>query len=205
MSDSNSMNLHGSVPISRVSSSDTTISNASTSTSSSCPLPRRSDDIVDTGDSQYLQQHTIQPSSGQPSDNHPTSNPQPSQAVEGYDPHREAEPVGDEEPIADQDEHAREDESRPNYRNRITVVAPDAVGQVKKSKTDELIDRQERAIAALLTRFKNLVLLAALPTEDAFTKETAAAEGLRMEVESNALVNSYSFHIILSSPCNIWI
>lgn len=62
------------------------------------------------------------------------------------------------------------------------------VNIVYNSKTDELKDRQERAIAALLTRFKNLVVLAALPTEDAFTKETAAAEGLRMEVESNALV-----------------
>ncbi|APA15188.1 hypothetical protein sscle_14g099580 [Sclerotinia sclerotiorum 1980 UF-70] len=56
--------------------------------------------------------------------------------------------------------------------------------------TTALIDRQERAIAALLTRFKNLVVLAALPTEDAFAKETAAAEGLRMEVESNALTSA---------------
>ncbi|TGO50298.1 hypothetical protein BOTNAR_0397g00050 [Botryotinia narcissicola] len=56
--------------------------------------------------------------------------------------------------------------------------------------TAALIDRQERAIAALLIRFQNLVKLAALPTEDAFTKETAAAEGLRMEVESNALTSA---------------
>lgn len=70
-----------------------------------------------------------------------------------------------------------------------TVVAPTAPTAIAKMPTaNELVDRQERAIAALLTRFKNLVLLAALPTEDAFTKETAAAEGLRMEVESNALV-----------------
>ncbi|PQE10836.1 Cell cycle control protein [Rutstroemia sp. NJR-2017a WRK4] len=56
--------------------------------------------------------------------------------------------------------------------------------------TSALIDREERAIAALLTRFKNLVSLAALPTEDAFAKEIAAAEGLRMEVESNALTSA---------------
>ncbi|KAF7944308.1 hypothetical protein EAE96_010706 [Botrytis aclada] len=56
--------------------------------------------------------------------------------------------------------------------------------------TAALIDRQERAIAALLIRFQNLVKLASLPTEDAFTKETAAAEGLRMEVESNALTSA---------------
>ncbi|KAM3073626.1 hypothetical protein ACMFMG_004489 [Clarireedia jacksonii] len=56
--------------------------------------------------------------------------------------------------------------------------------------TNALIDREERAIAALLTRFKNLVSLAALPAEDAFAKEIAAAEGLRMEVESNALTSA---------------
>ncbi|TEY71081.1 hypothetical protein BOTCAL_0102g00050 [Botryotinia calthae] len=61
---------------------------------------------------------------------------------------------------------------------------------LRASKADKLTDRQERAIAALLIRFQNLVKLAALPTEDAFTKETAAAEGLRMEVESNALTSA---------------
>ncbi|QSZ37716.1 hypothetical protein DSL72_008815 [Monilinia vaccinii-corymbosi] len=75
------------------------------------------------------------------------------------------------------------------YRS-TTVVAPAAVAIAKNSNADEYIDRQQRAIAALLTRFKNLVLLAALPTGDAFTKETAAAEGLRMEVESNALTSA---------------
>ncbi|KAJ8068216.1 hypothetical protein OCU04_003785 [Sclerotinia nivalis] len=72
----------------------------------------------------------------------------------------------------------------------ILVNPPAAVAIVRKSKANKLVDRQERAIAALLTRFKNLVVLAALPTEDAFAKETAAAEGLRMEVESNALTSA---------------
>ncbi|KAF7879713.1 uncharacterized protein EAF02_007883 [Botrytis sinoallii] len=66
----------------------------------------------------------------------------------------------------------------------------DNLAEIRRSKADELTDRQERAIAALLIRFQNLVKLAALPTEDAFTKETAAAEGLRMEVESNALTSA---------------
>ncbi|KAF7897847.1 uncharacterized protein EAF01_008813 [Botrytis porri] len=66
----------------------------------------------------------------------------------------------------------------------------DNLAELRRSKADELTDRQERAIAALLIRFQNLVKLAALPTEDAFTKEIAAAEGLRMEVESNALTSA---------------
>ncbi|EDN92932.1 predicted protein [Sclerotinia sclerotiorum 1980 UF-70] len=72
----------------------------------------------------------------------------------------------------------------------ILIEPPGATVRVRKFKANILLDRQERAIAALLTRFKNLVVLAALPTEDAFAKETAAAEGLRMEVESNALTSA---------------
>ncbi|KAE9367853.1 hypothetical protein N431DRAFT_429167 [Stipitochalara longipes BDJ] len=53
-----------------------------------------------------------------------------------------------------------------------------------------LIDRQQRAVAALLTRFKYLVDLAATPVEDGATKEVAAANAFRMEVESSALVRA---------------
>jgi hypothetical protein len=72
--------------------------------------------------------------------------------------------------------------------NGIITVVQDLDTVTAKTKTNSYLDREERAIAALLTRFKNLVSLAALPAEDAFAKEIAAAEGLRMEVESNALV-----------------
>ena len=55
-------------------------------------------------------------------------------------------------------------------------------------KAESLIDREERAVAALLTRFKNLISLAAAPTEDGATKEVAATQAFQMEVESSALV-----------------
>ena len=47
-------------------------------------------------------------------------------------------------------------------------------------------------MAALLTRFKTLITLAAEPVEDGATKEMAAAHGLQMEVEGSALVRFYS-------------
>lgn len=50
-------------------------------------------------------------------------------------------------------------------------------------------DREERAVAALLTRFKALVTLAAEPVREGATKEVAAAQALQMEVESSALVS----------------
>ncbi|TAQ87710.1 hypothetical protein B7494_g3956 [Chlorociboria aeruginascens] len=53
-----------------------------------------------------------------------------------------------------------------------------------------IADREERAIAALLTRFKNLVDLAAAPPDDGATKEVAAAQAFQMEVESGALVRA---------------
>ncbi|CZS93493.1 uncharacterized protein RAG0_03776 [Rhynchosporium agropyri] len=56
--------------------------------------------------------------------------------------------------------------------------------------TTSLVDREERAVAALLTRFKALVTLAAEPTPDGATKEASAAHGLQMEVESSALVRA---------------
>jgi hypothetical protein len=51
-------------------------------------------------------------------------------------------------------------------------------------------DRKERAVADLLTRFKNLVSLAAAPVENGASKEVAATQGLAMEVESGGLVCS---------------
>lgn len=51
-----------------------------------------------------------------------------------------------------------------------------------------LLDRLERYIAALVTRFKNLVTLAAMPAGEDATKEIAAAHALQMEVETKALV-----------------
>merc|ERR1712098_610764 len=56
--------------------------------------------------------------------------------------------------------------------------------------TSSLVDREERAVAALLTRFKTLITLAAEPVEDGATKEMAAAHGLQMEVEGSALVRA---------------
>jgi hypothetical protein len=59
-----------------------------------------------------------------------------------------------------------------------------------KILTNTLEDREERAVASLLTRFKNLVSLAASPVEDGATKEVAAAQTFQMEIESTALVSS---------------
>ncbi|KAH9209859.1 mediator complex, subunit Med22 [Leptodontidium sp. 2 PMI_412] len=56
--------------------------------------------------------------------------------------------------------------------------------------TTSLIDREERTVAALLTRFRALVTLAAEPVQDGATKEVAAAHGLQMEVEGSALVRA---------------
>ncbi|KAM0157014.1 hypothetical protein ACHAPG_004902 [Botrytis cinerea] len=93
------------------------------------------------------------------------------------------------EPVAEDGRPSRNDlihKHEPVHNDDLA----DGPAVLRASKADKLTDRQERAIAALLIRFQNLVKLAALPTEDAFTKETAAAEGLRMEVESNALTSA---------------
>ncbi|TGO38196.1 hypothetical protein BHYA_0080g00440 [Botrytis hyacinthi] len=93
------------------------------------------------------------------------------------------------EPVAEDERPSRNDPVH-KHESVHNDGSADNVAELRRSKADELTDRQERAIAALLIRFQNLVKLAALPTEDAFTKETAAAEGLRMEVESNALTSA---------------
>ncbi len=65
--------------------------------------------------------------------------------------------------------------------------------QTTANTAPSLKDRKERAVAELLTRFKNLVTLAAMPNEEGATKEVAAGQVLQMEVESAALVCSLSF------------
>jgi hypothetical protein len=62
------------------------------------------------------------------------------------------------------------------------------ISYFEEPKADTVKDRQQRGTAALLTRFKYLVDLAATPVEDGATKEVAAANAFRMEVESSALV-----------------
>ncbi|KAH8805616.1 mediator complex, subunit Med22 [Xylogone sp. PMI_703] len=56
--------------------------------------------------------------------------------------------------------------------------------------TTSLVDREERAIAELLTRFKNLISLVAEPAQDGATLEVAASQSFQMEVETNALVQA---------------
>ncbi len=65
----------------------------------------------------------------------------------------------------------------------------------KDPDSNDLLDREERAVAALLTRFKALVTLAAEPIQDGATKEMAAAQALQMEVESSALVGRKTWTI----------
>jgi predicted metal-dependent hydrolase len=78
-----------------------------------------------------------------------------------------------------------------NLRHRASTVKEnynDIGTQERVLKAERIIDREERAVAALLTRFKNLVSLAAQPVDDGATKEVAAAQAFQMEVESSALV-----------------
>jgi hypothetical protein len=79
-----------------------------------------------------------------------------------------------------------------NLRCRASTVKEnynDIGTQEKVLKAERIIDREERAVAALLTRFRNLVSLAAQPVDDGATKEVAAAQAFQMEVESSALVS----------------
>ncbi|TVY39398.1 hypothetical protein LOCC1_G004564 [Lachnellula occidentalis] len=63
--------------------------------------------------------------------------------------------------------------------------------KTKTDKTSSLLDREERAIANMLTRFRNLVQLAAMQKDDkgdSATQEVAATQAFALEVESAALV-----------------
>jgi hypothetical protein len=87
--------------------------------------------------------------------------------------------------------------------NSTPVTTPGEVADAplefegREQHADSLRDREERAVAALLTRFKNLVTLAAMPVEEGATKELAASQAFQMEVESSALVSLYYLRGIL--------
>jgi len=60
----------------------------------------------------------------------------------------------------------------------------------KTAPTNYLKERESGTIVELLTRFKNLIDLAAKPVEEGATKEVAAAQAFEMECESSALVRA---------------
>lgn len=70
---------------------------------------------------------------------------------------------------------------------------PRIIEYLKDAEADTIQDRQQRAVAQLLSRFKYLVDIAATPAEDGATKEIAAANAFRMEVESSALVSAVEY------------
>ena len=84
------------------------------------------------------------------------------------------------------------------------IEAPDSTLEKKEGEegeegeeplADTLGDREERAVAALLTRFKNLVSLTATPISEGATKEAAAVHAFQMDVESTALVRIKQFRL----------
>jgi hypothetical protein len=85
-------------------------------------------------------------------------------------------------------------DSTPAPTPRTTVVSSKPTSTTTtKTKTNHklsLVDREERAIANMLTRFRNLVQLAAMQNDagDSATQEVAAAQAFALEVESAALV-----------------
>ncbi len=70
---------------------------------------------------------------------------------------------------------------------------PRIIEYLKDAEADTIQDRQQRAVAQLLSRFKYLVDIAATPAEAGATKEIAAANAFRMEVESSALVSAIEY------------
>jgi hypothetical protein len=74
------------------------------------------------------------------------------------------------------------------HRNKRPYKKKADVNFIEEAEAETIQDRQQRGVAALLTRFKYLIDLAATPVEDGATKEVAAANAFRMEVESSALV-----------------
>jgi len=69
---------------------------------------------------------------------------------------------------------------------------PDTIEHLlsQEPKAESIRDREQRAVATLLTQFKALVSLAATPANEGATKEVAATDAFRMEVESSALVRA---------------
>jgi len=84
---------------------------------------------------------------------------------------------------------ARRSTSRPTP---ISSRLPDTIDHLldQEPKAESIGDREQRAVATLLTQFKALVSLAATHTKEGATKEVAATEAFRMEVESAALVRA---------------
>lgn len=60
-----------------------------------------------------------------------------------------------------------------------------------------LIDRQNRLIAAMLTRFNQLIKLATASEEDGATLENQASLSLQIEVEFQALVSPHCWYLDL--------
>jgi len=69
------------------------------------------------------------------------------------------------------------------------TISP-ALESPRRPQADSPKDREGQAVAELLTRFRNLVYLAASPVEEGATKEVAASQAFQMEVESSALVRA---------------
>ncbi|KAI1001898.1 hypothetical protein K3495_g6305 [Podosphaera aphanis] len=75
-----------------------------------------------------------------------------------------------------------------------------------QSTTRNLIDRKERGVAELLTRFNDLVALACAPVEPGATKEVAAAQALQMDVETTALIRAVEeLHIMTRQLKELWL
>jgi hypothetical protein len=84
---------------------------------------------------------------------------------------------------------ANEKASHDNYKSNSVAQ------QWPSAKT--LIDRQNRLIAAMLTRFNQLIKLATSPEEEGATLENQASLSLQIEVEFQALVSSRSRYLDL--------
>jgi len=62
---------------------------------------------------------------------------------------------------------------------------------VAQQTTSGLIDREQKAVADLLTRFKNIVSLAAVPEgPEGESLEVAAVQSVQMEVETAAMISA---------------
>lgn len=68
----------------------------------------------------------------------------------------------------------------------------------RQQMADELTDRKNRLIAGMISQFRTLVQLASASPSEGATREMAAAHGLRLEAETQTLVNLTPQH--LSTP-----
>lgn len=121
--------------------------------------------------------------SGSPAPSTPTlDNPTPSSHTLGLTPTPNPTPASASAsgPAADPTPSSENEASDPNKPN-----APNTANTF-----DSLLDREQRAVAEMLSRFKNLVSLAKIDDNDgaSATKEVAAAQAFALDVESVALV-----------------